>query len=416
MPEVKKSTSFHELYKELLRKQMKNEDIREADYDPHQLDCLLNPDQYAPVIHTESCESCAYDRACKNSCIFDAIEEADGKLSIDPDKCSGCGVCIESCSLDKLAESKDIFPVLKEVRSEEKDVYALIAPAFVGQYENASPGQLRSALKAAGFKGMVEVAVFADILTLKEALEFDKHINSNDDFQLTSCCCPVWIAMIRKIYHELIPHVPGAVSPMIAAGRAVKHIHHDAVTVFIGPCIAKKKEAREPDIADAVDYVLTFQEVQDIFDAAMIRPEELADNDREHSSRAGRIYAHTGGVSEAVKSTVEKLSPGREVPVRAQQADGVPACKAMIEQIKNGKTDANFFEGMACRGGCVGGPKIIIDKDKGKRNVETYGKEAPYKTPLDNPYVMELLHRLGFKDMEEFVEKSDMFTRDFANS
>ncbi len=132
---------------------------------------------------------------------------------------------------------------------------------------------------------MVEVAVFADILTLKEALEFDEHINSNDDFQLTSCCCPVWIAMIRKIYHELIPHVPGAVSPMIAAGRAVKQIHPDAVTVFIGPCIAKKKEAREPDIADAVDYVLTFQEVQDIFDAAGIQPEELADNDREHSSR-----------------------------------------------------------------------------------------------------------------------------------
>ena len=72
MPEVKKLTSFHELYKELLQKQMKNEDISEADYDPHQLDCLLNPDQYAPVIHTESCESCAYDRACKNSCIFDA--------------------------------------------------------------------------------------------------------------------------------------------------------------------------------------------------------------------------------------------------------------------------------------------------------------------------------------------------------
>lgn len=408
--------TFQELYKELLRNQMKDEDINDEDYDPHHLDCLLNPDQYAPVIHTDSCQECAYDRACKNSCIFDAIEEKDGKLTIDPDKCAGCGVCIEACSLDKLSESKDIFPVLKEIRNEKKDVYALIAPAFVGQYENASPGQLRSALKAAGFKGMVEVAVFADILTLKEALEFDKHINTEDDFQLTSCCCPVWIAMIRKIYKELMPHVPGAVSPMIAAGRTVKKIHPKAVTVFIGPCMAKKKEAKEPDIKDAVDYVLTFQEVQDIFDAADIHPEELAENDREHSSRAGRIYAHTGGVSEAVKSTVEKLHPGREVPVHPQQADGVPACRKMIEQIQKGETDANFFEGMACNGGCVGGPKIIIDKEKGKSNVEQYGEEAPYRTPLDNPYVMELLHRLGFKTMEEFVEKSDMFTRDFGES
>lgn len=407
--------TFQELYKELLRNQMKDEDIDTENYDPHHLDCLLNPDQYAPVIHTDSCQECAYDRACKNSCIFDAIEEKDGKLTIDPDKCAGCGVCIEACNLDKLSASKDIFPVLREIRDKKKDVYALIAPAFVGQYENASPGQLRSALKAAGFKGMVEVAVFADILTLKEALEFDSHINSEDDFQLTSCCCPVWIAMIRKIYSELIPHVPGAVSPMIAAGRTVKKIHPEAVTVFIGPCIAKKKEAKEPDIADAVDYVLTFREVQDIFDAADIHPEELVMNEREHSSRAGRIYAHTGGVSEAVKSTVEKLNPGREVPVRAQQADGVPACKKMIEQIQKGETNANFFEGMACNGGCVGGPKIIIDKEKAKLNVEQYGEEAPYRTPLDNPYVMELLHRLGFKTMEEFVEKSDMFTRDFSH-
>lgn len=110
------------------------------------------------------------------------------------------------------------------------------------------PGKLRSAFKALGFSGMVEVALFADILTLKEALEFDKNIVNDNDYQLTSCCCPMWIAMIRKIYHELMPHVPGSVSPMIACGRVIKKLHPDAVTVFVGPCIAKKSEAREPDI------------------------------------------------------------------------------------------------------------------------------------------------------------------------
>ena len=104
--------------------------------------------------------------------------------------------------------------------------------------------------------------MFADILTLKEALEFERHVREPGDFQLTSCCCPVWIAMIRKRYHELLPHVPGAVSPMVACGRFLKRIHPDAVTIFAGPCLAKKKEAKEPDIADAVDYVLTFQEMQ----------------------------------------------------------------------------------------------------------------------------------------------------------
>ena len=91
---------------------------------------------------------------------------------------------------------------------------------------------------------MVEVAVFADILTLKEALEFEQHVQKKEDFQLTSCCCPVWIAMIRKIYSELVPHVPGAVSPMIAAGRVVKELYPDAMTVFVGPCMAKKKRSK----------------------------------------------------------------------------------------------------------------------------------------------------------------------------
>ena len=383
--------------------------------DEGQLDCLLHPEKYAAVLPGGEPCTCGKDAPCIKSCLFSALtKDETGKIHIDKDKCCGCAACLDVC--DKLEPSRDTLALLYALK-EPQPVYVMIAPAFIGQFsENVTPGKLRAAFKSLGFAGMVEVALFADILTLKEAFEFENAVHSHEDFLLTSCCCPVWISMIRKIYHELIPHVPGAVSPMIAAGRAVKQIHPDAVTVFIGPCIAKKKEAREPDIADAVDYVLTFQEVQDIFDAAGIQPEELADNDREHSSRAGRIYAHTGGVSEAVRSTVEKLSPGRDVPVRAQQADGVPACKAMIEQIQKGETDANFFEGMACRGGCVGGPKIIIDKDKGKRNVETYGEEAPYKTPLDNPYVMELLHRLGFKNMEEFVEKSDMFTREFANS
>ncbi len=262
---------------------------------------------------------------------------------------------------------------------------------------------------------MVEVAAFADILTLKEALEFDRHVVEQGDFQLTSCCCPVWIAMIRDIYQDLVGHVPGAVSPMVAAGRVVKQLHPNAVTVFIGPCMAKKKEAREPDIADAVDFVLTFQEVEKFFDAMNLKPQKLSSDEREHSSRAGRIYARTSGVSEAVRTTVEQLNPGKKVKVKAEQADGVLACKDLIERIRNGETDGNFFEGMACSGGCVGGPKVLIPKEEGKEFVNRYGEEAAYKTPLENPYVKELLKRLGFTDIMDFLEHSDLLTRSFVS-
>lgn len=408
--------TFHELYLEILKQEAKEGRHLLEDYNPYHMDCLLHPEKYAPVIHTEKCEECAYEKACLNSCVFDAIRmEADGSIQIDPEKCAGCGVCVDVCKLERLAENKDVLPVLRAIREGGRDVYALVAPAFTGQFgEKATPGRLRTAFKALGFKGMVEVAVFADILTLKEALEFDRHVLTKSDFQLTSCCCPVWIAMIRGIYKDLVPHVPGAVSPMIAAGRVVKKIHPEAVTVFIGPCLAKKKEAKEPDIAGAVDYVLTFQEVRDIFEAAEISPEELTEEASEHSSRAGRIYARTGGVSEAVSKTLEQLHPGREIHVAAEQADGVQNLKALIERIKKGEANANFFEGMACPGGCVGGPKAIIEKEKGRECVNAYGDAAVYQTPLENPYVMELLARLEFGSVEEFLEKSDILTRDLS--
>lgn len=406
--------TFHELYLEILKQEAKEGRHLIEDYNPYHMDCLLHPERHAPIIHTEDCEECAYERACAASCVFDAIGERDGTLFIDPEKCTGCGECVDACRLKRLEAGKDVLPVLRAVREQKRDVYALTAPAFAGQFgDAATPGRIRSALKAVGFKGMVEVAVFADILTLKEALEFDRHVKSNADFQLTSCCCPVWIAMIRKIYGELVPHVPGAVSPMIAAGRVVKKLHPDAMTVFIGPCLAKKKEAREPDLAGAVDYVLTFQEMKEIFDAAGIRPEELTEDGKEHSSRAGRIYARTGGVSEAVKRTVEQLHPDRAIAVHAEQADGVAACRELIERIQNGSAEGNFFEGMGCSGGCVGGPKAILKKEAGEEAVERYAQEATYRTPLENPYVMELLARLDFGSVEEFLEKSVLLTRDF---
>ncbi len=411
-------TTFEELYRRLLKDALEDPaKLKQIqDYDPHHLDCLLNPGKYAPVIRIGNC-NCPPDRptACSESCIFDAItKDKEGRIIIDKDLCTGCYACIDNCKSEKLTASRDILPALDALRSAKGPVYALIAPAFLGQFsKEVTPGKLRTAFKKLGFAGMIEVALFADILTLKEALEFDKNIISETDYQLTSCCCPMWIGMIRKVYKELMPHVPGAVSPMVASGRTIKVLHPDAVTIFVGPCLAKKAEAREKDIADAVDYVLTFQEVQDIFEFAGIDPSELEESEKDHSSRAGRIYARTGGVSEAVQKTVERLNPHREITVKTRQADGVPACREMIDQLKEGKTTANFFEGMGCVGGCVGGPKVMIDRHEGRRHVNDYGEAATYPTPIDNPYVIELLHRLGFDTVESLLEHSDIFTRDF---
>ncbi len=411
--------TFEDLYAGLLEESVSGkENGCRTMGDPYHLDCLYHPGHYAPIIRTEVCRcSDSEPPHCAAACLFDAISRDDfGNLFIDPDKCSGCSACVEACHSGVLTASRDVLPALEAIKKSKGPVFALVAPAFMGQFpDSVTPGKLRSAFRAIGFDGMVEVALFADILTLKEALAFHQHIHSEKDFQLTSCCCPVWIAMIRKQYAQFLPHVPGAVSPMIAAGRTVKYLCPDALTVFISPCAAKKAESREKDLRGAVDYVLTFQEIQDIFNAAAIRPEELADIEKNHSSGSGRIYARKGGVSEAVCLTAEKLIPEPSFSVRPKTADGVTACKKMVNDLVNGVSDGNFFEGMGCIGGCVGGPKVFCDPATGKRRIDRYGREARCRTPLENPYVPELLERLGFESVEDFLANSDMFNRDFSS-
>ena len=410
---------FKDLYLTLTKSALKKEleetiaRLEKENLNTHHLDCLLNPDKKPPIFTTRSCDCDESNCACINSCSFGALSKNEkGELIVDEDSCQSCGACLNACQSSCLSDAKETLPILKEINEEKHPVYAMIAPAFIGQFnQNVTPGKLRTAFKLLGFAGMVEVALFADILTLKEALEFDRHVKTNEDYMLTSCCCPVWLSMCRRA--GLLEHIPGSVSPMVACGRGIKRLHPNAKTVFIGPCMAKKTEAKETDVCDAVDHVLTFQEIQEIFELAEIDLDSLPEDDREHSSTAGRIYAYSGGVSEAVHDCLKRLRPDRSLPLTSENADGVPGCRELIEKVKNGTISANFIEGMGCNGGCVGGPKVLIDRNLGKEHVEEYGTKAHYASPAENPYVIELLHRLGFATVEELLEKDDIFTRHF---
>ncbi len=217
--------------------------------------------------------------------------------------------------------------------------------------------------------------------------------------------------MIKKIYSTLIPYVPPSVSPMIACGRVVKKLVPQAVTVFIGPCLAKKSEAREPDIKDAINYVLTFQEVNQIFGLMNINLKNLADIDKEHSSEAGRIYARSGGVSEAVNRTLSKIRKQDGIKLKYRVAQGPIECKKLLQELIDGNVNENFFEGMGCVGGCVGGPRAITDKELGRKNVNIYGSESEYATPIDNLYVIKLLNELGFDTIDKLLEDRNFFSR-----
>lgn len=354
---------------------------------------------------------------CEAACLFDAIvRDLEGRVVIQDRNCTHCGHCVDTCSLDTLVDKKEFIPLVELLQSKEVPVFAIVAPAIIGQFgPNVSMGQLRSAFKHLGFYGMIEVALFADILSLKEALEFDKHVLTDKDFVLTSCCCPIWVGMVKRVYDTLVPHISPSASPMVACGRGIKRLHPGAKIVFVGPCIAKKAEAKEADIRDAVDAVLTFHELKQIFEATDIDPSQMEDIPSEHSSTSGRIYARTGGVSQSIADTLNRIRPEKPVKIKAHQADGIKECKELLRSITDNDIQANFYEGMGCIGGCVGGPKALLKVEAGTECVNEYGLEAHAPTPADNQYVLELLNRLGINDVDELLEgeSAKIFQRQF---
>lgn len=423
------NSSYEEIFKKLVKSGYHGNTAEELekiqeDGDKFTNDYILyasgggDPDRV--VFKVRDCSDACGDEKnnnCEVSCLFDAIvRDMEGNVVIQQNHCTGCGQCVEVCKQYSLLDKKEFVPLIELLKDRKIPVFAIIAPAFIGQFgPGVTPGKMRAAFKRLGFYGMVEVALFADILTLKEALEFDQHVIRHEDFLLTSCCCPIWVSMVKRVFKNLVPHISPSVSPMVACGRGIKHLHPGAKVVFVGPCIAKKAEAKEPDIKDAVDAVLTFREVEQIFEAVGIKPEELEEDASEHPSRAGRIYARTGGVSQAVSDTLNRIRPGREIKIQAKQADGVQECRNLLKEALEGKVAANFLEGMGCPGGCVGGPKGLIDPGVGRERVNEYGKEALSLTPVDNKFVMELLKSLGIEDIREFLdsEKAGMFIREF---
>jgi len=381
----------------------------------------------APVINkiTGVCELCGDDLEkydCFQVCKYEAqIYRRSEGPEITENKCYSCGQCVAQCSYGAIADKAEFLPLINLLKDENTPVFAAVAPSIAGQFgENITLGQLRTAFRLMGFKDMVEVALFADILTIKEAFEFDKLVKTKDDFFLTSCCCPVWVNFTEKQYPQLFSHMSPAVSPMIASGRVLKALYPECKVVFISPCLAKKAEAKEPRLEGAIDFVITFRELDEIFKTLEIDLASLPAGEKDQASYAGRLYARTGGVSFSVKTIVNRIAPRRLIKFKAKKVDGVKECKAILDALVNGEDiDANFIEGMGCAGGCVGGPRTLLDVQKGTAMVNEFSEDSIIITPFDNLNVVKILHELGFNEIKDIIERKEadkLFVRAMGNS
>lgn len=358
------------------------------------------------------CEYCGNpDCECADACKYEThVYSRKTEPVIKSGKCLNCGYDAPDCNFGAIVDKIEFIPLIDLLKDRDTLVFASVAPAIVGQFgEGVTMGMLRTALKAIGFKDMIETALFADILTIKEAFEFNSLVKSEEDFFLTSCCCPVWFNMIKNNYPDIYKHLSPSVSPMVASGRILKKLYGNAKVVFIAPCIAKKAEAKEPELKDAIDYVLNFRELQEIFKALAVNLPELQPDDKDQASFGGRIYARTGGVSFSVKTVVNRLEPTRVIKLKANKVDGVKECRKVLDDLREGKRAAsNFIEGMACKGGCVGGPRTNIEVDKATKLVNEFGEDSFILTPFDNLNVMKILKQLNINSIEEIAHNDEI--------
>ena len=324
---------------------------------------------YTAIIHRK--------RPCENACKVKAISVGEYMAaSIDNSKCISCGACVYQCPFGAIMEKSFILDVIDLIKKSDDNskykVYAIVAPAIASQFNYAKLEQVVSAIKALGFYSVTEVAAGADMVVQHESAEL-----AQKGF-LTSSCCPAFVTYIEKEFPDMLPYVSTSVSPMTAIARHIKEKDNSAKVVFIGPCTAKKAEIKREEVKPYVDVVITFEELQALFDSRDLDVLSMEETTLDDASYYGRIFAKSGGLTQAVAQGLKEMNC--DMKLNAVACDGIEQCKVALLQKRKEILNGNFIEGMACIGGCVGGAGNLTHSDKNKIEIEKYGKLAGEKT------------------------------------
>ena len=321
-------------------------------------------------------------RPCENACKIKAIhmDEKTKAAAIDDSKCISCGACVYQCPFGAITDKSFILDVIdiikKSNNNQDYKVFAVVAPSISSQFTYAKLGQVITGLKELGFHTVVEAALGADMVADAESRELvEKGF-------LTSSCCPAFVSYIEKSFPDLLPYVSHNLSPMGAIAKYLKEHEDPCKVVFIGPCTAKKAEVKKDSIKPYVDAAMTFEELQALFDSKDLDITTLPEDVLDNASYYGRIFARSGGLSDAVAEGLKEHNV-TDFQLKACSCDGIEACRVALLKKSKGLLDANFIEGMACIGGCIGGAGCLTHGAKNKAEVDKYGMEAYEKKISD---------------------------------
>ena len=328
-----------------------------------------------------------YKRPCELACKVKAISMGEEKQAcIDNEKCIACGACVYQCPFGAITDKSFILDVIDMIKKSEGNkaykVYAVVAPTISSQFTYAKLGQVVTGIKALGFHTVVEAALGADMVAQSESKEL-----AEKGF-LTSSCCPAFVDYVKKNFPALVPFVSHNLSPMATIAKYIKDQEPGAKVVFIGPCTAKKKEVQLESVSPYVDAALTFEELQALFDSKDVDITSLSEGVLDNASYFGRIFARCGGLSDAVAEGLKEQG-FTDFALKACSCDGIEECKIALMKKSKNLLDANFIEGMACVGGCIGGAGCLTHGEKNKAEVDKYGREALEKTIADAVSVLK---------------------------
>ncbi len=317
-------------------------------------------------------------RPCENACKIKAISMGESMAaSIDNEKCISCGACVYQCPFGAITDKSFILNVIDLIQRSEGNqaykVYAVIAPSISSQFTYAKLGQVIAGIKKLGFFTVVEAALGADMVAWAESAELvEKGV-------LTSSCCPAFVAYIHQQFPSLTGYISHNLSPAATIAKYIKETDPEAKIVFIGPCTAKKMEFQKPEVRPYIDSVITFEELQALFDSRDLDIMTLEEDVLDNASYYGRIFARSGGLSDAVAQGLKEHGID-DFELKAMPCDGIEACRAALLRLSKKVLPANFIEGMACVGGCIGGAGCLTHGEKNKAEVDKYGQEALEKT------------------------------------
>jgi iron only hydrogenase large subunit-like protein len=254
-------------------------------------------------------------------------------------------------------------------------VYAVVAPSISSQFSYAKLGQVVTGMKKLGFHDVIEAALGADMVALAEAKEL------SEKGLLTSSCCPAFVKYIKANFPAVVEHISHNMSPMAVLAKYIKENTPNSRVIFVGPCTAKKQEAQLDEVKPYVDCVLTFEELQALIDSRDIDLTTLEEGVLDNASYFGRIFARSGGLTDAAAQAMKEQNIDFEV--KPVVCDGIEACRMALLKLNKGVLDGNFIEGMACIGGCINGAGCLTHGEKNKAEVDKYGREAYEKSITD---------------------------------